>query len=156
MSNTIYIHYGSRRFDSDRFEQPKNREYHNKPEGGFWASPVDAEYGWKQWNDDSQFIECDEDNSFKFTLKDGAKVFHIYSKDDIDKLPLQKGTESNKIYLFPDFEKMVDDEYDAIEYHLSEQKPHKEWTDGIYHLLYGWDCDSILILNKDVIESVDL
>ena len=43
-----------------------------------------------------------------------------------------------------DFEELKK-EYDAIEVIIS---------DGLYYALYGWDCDSILILNKDIVEEL--
>ena len=35
-----YIHYGCTSFDKLKFQEIK---------GGLWASPIDAEYGWKDW-----------------------------------------------------------------------------------------------------------
>ena len=37
-----YIHYGDQHFYRDRFNDPKNVPYLNKPRGGFWASRIDA------------------------------------------------------------------------------------------------------------------
>jgi len=48
------------------------------------------------------------------------------------------------VYL--DFNKLKE-EYDAIEVFISSDS-------RLYRALYGWDCDSILIMNKDVIEYV--
>ena len=41
--NQVYIHYGSKQFDISKFEPIRN--WWNKPHGGLWASPVNAEYG---------------------------------------------------------------------------------------------------------------
>ena len=45
-----------------------------------------------------------------------------------------------------DFEKLSK-EYDAIEVFISKDEQ-------LYWDLYGWDCDSILIMNSDIIEEV--
>lgn len=153
MNSKTYIHYGSKYFDISRFDTPKNLPFKNKPSGGFWASPVDAEYGWKQWNEDEHFAECDEDNSFKFRLRNCAKVLYIFTKEDVEKLPVQ--ITSNDCYIVPDFEEIMR-EYDAIEVNVSEERFGSrrftvDYHDSVYYLLYGWDCDSILVLNPYVI-----
>lgn len=146
-----YIHYGNTKFDPDLFRPIRNEFV--KPLGGMWASPVEAGYGWKDWNESSQCRECDEANSFRFTLKDGANVVHIYSVDDLKKLPQSKKQRMWSSYML-DFEKMLEQGVDAIELHLSEEKEHGP-TDGLYFALYGWDCDSILIMNKDIIQMIE-
>lgn len=147
-----YIHYGSNKFDVDKFSDIKNSTCFCKPKGGLWASPIDTDRGWKDWCESENFRECNNDNSFLFTLKDNANVFVINSVEDcrlLPQLPNFNGsfvTDFRKTYpsLLPDFEKMVEDEYDAIEYNMSKDF-------GLYWILYGWDCDSILVLNKDAI-----
>ena len=44
-----YIHYGANKFDRDKFLRVKNCDHDwTKPrEGGFWASRIDAEYGYQ-------------------------------------------------------------------------------------------------------------
>lgn len=81
---TKYIHYGHKKFEPDRFKEIKNRDFWMKPDGGFWASPVDAKWGWKDWCESENFMDCDIENSFKFTLKDTANVIHIHSVDDLE------------------------------------------------------------------------
>ena len=58
-----------------------------------------------------------------------------------NKLPLLMG-----INIFLDFEKLSK-EYDAIEVNISECR-------DLYYSLYGWDCDSIVIMNPDIIEEI--
>lgn len=50
------------------------------------------------------------------------------------------------IFIALDFEE-IKKEYDAIEVLISED-------DQLYWDLYGWDCDSLLILNKDIIKEL--
>lgn len=149
MRRKVYIHYGNKKFDLNRFHFPVNQSFRNKPSGGFWASPIDAEYGWKQWNEDEHFVECSEENSFKFKLRDDAKVFYISSKEDIDRLPLQITSTDGDI--IPDFERLMRLGYDAVEFSVSDNQAFVDYRDSVYYLLYGWDCDSILVLNPYVI-----
>lgn len=152
MKGKIYIHHGSTHFDISRFDIPRNRPYFQKPYGGLWASPIDAKYGWKDWNEDNEFCECNKENSFSFTLRDGAKVYHIRDCEDVLKMPEVKSDIKLHEHI-PDFEKMAK-EYDAIELHLSEEERH-ELGEGLYFELYGWDCDCILILNPYVVREVE-
>lgn len=136
-----YIHYGHKKFDSSIFATIKNRPHFYKPAGGMWASPIDAEYGWKDWCKDSEFVECENDNSFSFTLQENARIYHIYSISDVKAMP---HIDENS----PDFEKMLNDGWDAIELHLSK-------CAELYFEPYGWDCDCILIMNKDIVELIE-
>lgn len=86
--------------------------------------------------------------SFRFILSENANVFHIYSKTDLENVPMQ--INSSKLMILPDFEEMIKQGYDAMELHLSEARAVNE-DDSLYWLLYGWDCDSILIFNPDII-----
>ena len=82
-----YIHYGHKKFQINRFFHIRNQKLRNKPFGGLWASRTDAKYGWKEWNEDEQFRECEEENSFKFTLSTNANVLEIHSHKDLSKVP---------------------------------------------------------------------
>lgn len=154
MMSTKYIHYGHNAFRRQLFVEPTNIDLFVKPRGGLWASPVDAKWGWKDWCKSENFRECCEENSFTFTLSEKANVIHIRSTKDLDGLPIQARVSE----IFPegynmvclDFEKLLSDGVDAIELHLSEEQD-AEFLAGLYWDLYGWDCDSILILNPDVI-----
>lgn len=139
-----FIHYGHTSFEPLSFKEPKNVEYRNKPTGGLWASPVGAAFGWREWNDRELFCECNENNSFTFSLADNANILTIKSMEDVEKLPLQENSE--QFIKFFDFEKMVSDKIDAILFLVSECRE-------LYMTMYGWDCDCILILNKNIIKE---
>lgn len=128
-----------------KFKEISNRDYMTKPEGGLWASDEAAEYGWKLWNEDNKFAECKEKNSFRFELSSTANVLHIRSIEDLEELPKLEAFLSDSVCL--DFEKLKASGIDAIELHFSE-----DWR--LYWALYGWDCDSILIMNPDVVQEV--
>lgn len=142
-----YIHYGHKCFDPKLFRKPRNRHGFSKPSGGFWASPVDAEFGWKDWCDRNDFRKCCIDCSFTFTLKDDAKVLTIRYTGDAKRLPQRPLDCWPSDWVMPDFEKLIRDGWDAVELVLSSD----EW---LYWVMYGWDCDSIVILNPDVIVEV--
>lgn len=141
----VYIHYGSKHFNKNLFKKIKNIPF-VKPEGGLWASNIKAKYGWKEWTQDNNYgtDKYREDNCFKFRLKNGAKILTIKNKKDLRELPKYKvPTFDSNLFNWLDFEKLSE-QYDAIEVFI----------DKLYWELYGWDCDSLLVLNKDVIEEI--
>ena len=149
-----YIHYGCTKFIREYFNPIRNANF-IKPNGGFWASPVDAGLSWKDWCDNTENRSWLNGGSFTFTLTEDAKVYHLYSVHDLLKLPenrngfLSKLSDSN---YFIDFEACYRSGIDAIELHLSDEKDKPEgFINGLYWKLYGWDVDSILILNPDII-----
>lgn len=142
-SMKTYIHYGQNNFDVDLFAPIENRPYFTKPFGGLWASRTDAKYSWNDWCRNNDFAECRNDNSFTFTLKDGAKVLEINSVKELKEVPKIKD-DDGVTYTMIDFEKLSES-YDAIEVNISSDH-------NLYFSLYGWDCDSILIMNPDIIQ----
>ena len=142
-----YIHYGSDRFAPELFSPPSNRFGFNKPNGGLWASAVDAEYGWKEWSIDNGWCLKSLKKSFTFRLKENANIIVINTVADVAQLPLQDDTEGLTVLKPIDFERLVEDGVDAIEVTLTNDS-------RLYYELYGWDCDCILVLNPDIIEEV--
>lgn len=141
-----YIHYGSKNFDPQRFQKISNIPEFIKPSGGLWASRVDAEYGWKEWCNDNSF-NSDVKEYFKFNLKPDAKILIIENATQLNLLPKnEENVIINKLYKTLDFEKLAK-EYDAIEVLISAD--HKLYWD-----LYGWDCDSILIMNPEKVDEI--
>ena len=120
----------------------------NKPLGGLWCSPAVTEWGWKEWCKEAAFycakhavqIEISTDN-----------FYVIDCFDDLDKLPVAESEMPLPIECL-NFEKIKESGIDAI--HLTikgEQETrhtHPKW-------LYGWDCESVLILNERCIEQVE-
>ena len=142
-----YIHYGHTEFSKELFQSIKNREMFTKPTGGFWASRLNSLYGWKDWCKNNDFGECVEDNSFRFFITESANILTINKADDLKELPKVKqpvpiiGTLRDN-YL--DFEKLLSQGIDGIEVNISSDR-------NLYMTLYGWDCDSILIMNPNII-----
>lgn len=143
-----YIHYGHKNFDREKFGNIRNYKGFTKPYGGFWASPVDAEFGWKEWCEREDFRECSLGCSFTFTLSPEAKVLYIDDVGKLNGLPEAEYEFALSEWRLLDFEKLLEQGYDAVEMNLS--------SDGrLYWALYGWDCDSILILNPDIVEVLE-
>lgn len=137
-----YIHYGHKSFDRNKFDSIKNRPELPKPFGGIWACRTDADLSWKNWCEDTEFGANLKDN-FIFTLSKNARILVISDSKDLEKLPTI-GTYTREIYCCLDFEKLAE-EYDAIEIYAGSNR-------DLYFKFYGWDCDSILIMNPDIIE----
>lgn len=156
-----YIHYGDTKFDYDLFDRIRNRNESCgvlgiKPLGGLWATPKEASYiDWKKWCLSNEF-NCDRlAYYFEFNLTQNAKIFHIANADDVYELvslgccDLQPASYR---YLNPtseippvekiDFEMLVKLGYDGFELHMNQ---------NLYWAMYGWDCDTLLIFNPDVI-----
>lgn len=139
-NNTYYIHYGSTKFSQERWVDIKNQNW-IKPKGGLWASRVNSSYGWKEWNDTSNYAPCIITNSFTFRIRGCSPILVINSLNVLRELYEQGKAKFmfNDVYVL-DFEKLKE-EYDAIDFRLSE-------CPSLYHAMYGWDCDSTLILNR--------
>lgn len=149
----MYIHYGHDKFDIDLFNPIKNRFMFPKPNGGFWACKKNYDYPWSKWCEDANYIYDNQFLSFEFDLIKDAKILTINKHKQLKKLPKNKETiamEKN-IHIFKsefnirylDFEKLSL-KYDAIEVLISKDR-------DLYFSLYGWDCDSILIMNPKII-----
>ena len=163
----IYRHYGDNKFDIEKFNNIKNKgRFTCKPLGGLWASPIECEYGWKDFvENDYTEKEKDLNRYFDFNLDDNSKIIIIDSIDSFYKVPLKEGMdeilekEYNKYINNPhidyniympkticiDFEKCLELGIDGIEVEMNSYT---------YYALYGWDCDSIVILNPKIIKSL--
>ena len=169
-SNTIYIHYGNDHFEKREVDL-RTEGFIIKPEkAALWGSPTDANFSWKTWSEDQQFNLGSLKKSFKFKLKSGSKILFISSKKDVDELDEILKTNTSRIeeyysrftpissvimqllgsitpenYNTIDFSKLQENGIDAVEI---------EYNKYTHDAFYGWDCDSICILNPDAIEEV--
>lgn len=58
-------------------------------------------------------------------------------------------------FVMLDFEELAK-EYDGIEVLMSEEDNlDLAIGEGLYWELYGWDCDSLLVFNKDIVEVLE-
>lgn len=148
--DTIYEHLGHTKFIKENFMPIVNRESWNKPEGGLWASPVNSVNGWRQWIDVNEFhLDKYALDSFTFKLKDFSKILIIDNASKItdDMLTGEDNDFIRTLHIkILDFEKLSEN-YDAILILISEDNK-------LYWDLYGWDCDTLLVLNPDAVEEL--
>lgn len=161
----VYRHYGHPKFDPKAFMPVHNRYLSNKPEGGLWASPtVDFDIDWKTWSEEADFRTNKLKTYFDFKLKNNARILVIKDIKDLNKLPriVSDDPDIKDILAYDsmnidiDFEKLKED-YDAVMVYMYRSKDipkELRCCDGIYYKLYGWDCDSLLVMNPDIIEEI--
>ena len=171
-----YIHFGSDHFDPDKFCPIRNDMYlrdgqnilaYGKPkDGGLWACPAPIRKGLRtEWE---RFVihELSEErketlaSSFRFTLKDDAKIIYVEKPEDVFKLPgryrfpQEDVTKAEKDFMnkfiarfyeeyYIDFEELVKRGYDGIEIKMNE---------ALRYVLYGWDVSSLLIFNPLILD----
>lgn len=137
-----YIHYGTDLFRPDLVLREKHC-VSSKPSRGIWASPIrDSAYTWRDFCENEDFRVERLALSFKFFLKEEAKILEIHNMDDI--LPFVNGRPS----IFEEtinFKKLYES-FDGMELFLSEN-----WRFHDSILFYAWDVDSIVIWNPDII-----
>jgi len=49
------LHFGAARYNPKKFKPISDVSFGNKPTGGLWTSPVDSEYGWREWCEQESF-----------------------------------------------------------------------------------------------------
>jgi hypothetical protein len=121
-----------------------------KPHGGLWCSPIDSDYGWEKWCRDNSFGDVAHEQMVTLDV-DTTNFVTIDSVEDMEtKLPW---FQIHDMFWVIDFEKLVQDGVDGI--HLTEKgQIDTRWTHP--HSLYGWDCETILILNERCIKEVSI
>ena len=109
--------------------------------GGLWACRLDNPFGWKEWCESEKYFQNDFTKFFTFNIKNNAKKLLIDSSKKLDNLPNQTNN-LNKLFYVLDFE-ILSKNYDYMEVILKDDK--------LYWGFAGWDIDTILIFNKDII-----
>ena len=163
--NTWFVSYGLSEYDPDLFNVIKNNKYNIKPSGGLWTSPKESKYGWIDFcRDENYYKSGGFRTGFEFQLKPNSKVYIIDTFFDLIQIPykikdpLYSGISYHQNFI--DYEKMAE-EYDAIwltdngerDTRLPEMNGLFDF-DGCVINLYGWDCESLLILKKDCIINI--
>lgn len=153
---TEYIHYGDDKFDPQLCTKKLIYHHRAKPDKGIWASPVNAEFGWKEWCESEMHYPkgFDWKKSFTFTLTKEANILYIHTEDDILDYIIEnpddwnlfntKTTISDSLNL----EKLYK-EFDGMELFMFEN-----YIDLHYSIFNSWDCDSIVVWNPDVINVI--
>lgn len=140
-----YIHYGHSKYQPELVNLSSHTVY-SKPSKGVWASPVDSDWGWKDWCKAEAWSPSgfDWSKSFTFKLTECANILEIYQEEDIYPYIIE---DDSSIFGRIDFDRLYS-EFDGIELFLSE---NCQLRDGFF---YTWDCDSIVIWNPNVIKVV--
>ena len=152
----IYVFCGSDHFDRSIFIPITNEPYlWNKPCGGMWSSPVNSDNTWEDWCRGNGFKLEKLNKQFRFILTERSRVLRIKYNKDLDDLYSQGYKRSDfdqyshllddDLY-YLDFEKILANGYDAIQVTI---------TDETYFSLYGWDCDTLLVLNPDSVIEIE-
>ena len=79
-----FITYGIH-IDPEKFNRISNGRhmYLNKPSGGLWCSPVNSNYGWKDWCNGEGYNVGSLKTWTKFKLKETANILVIDSLVDL-------------------------------------------------------------------------
>ena len=160
MKKSVYRHFGSSKFDMEIVNPIHNRPFSNKPFGGLWACPVeDKDIDWEEWCRREEFNLESLEEHFDFTIKDDSKIMVIKDIKNLDKLPRVKNPEFILEYdtmnTNIDFEELAK-KYDGIMvwiYRSSDIDLTRMSFDGIYYRMYGWDVDTLVVFNPDIIEE---
>ena len=81
----------------------------------------------------------------------------ITNVNQLKDLP-QIGNKSSMLpFVFLDFEKILASGIDAIEVLISQDSTNEGniFINNLYRCLNTWDCDSILIMNPDIIKEIE-
>lgn len=144
-----FITYGLDKFDKSKFSLIKNDDF-IKPHGGLWSCPVDSEYNWKDWCVGEGVRNKKLSNWFKLKLSKDSIIFVIDNINDLSEL--HKMGEIRTFYgdRYLDFEKLSKS-LDGI---LLTDKGESA-TRFTHPGLRGWDVESLLVFNPEVIEVVE-
>lgn len=168
--NEIYVTYLKKNYLHFRKEMIKTyiggaRPIINKPEMAWWGSPIDAEYGWKEWCfcNECETQDYHWNNPILWKLKIGSKILKI----DIDEVINPKISILNnylidnkelfgKDYdLFPmtyNLNKMFEDGISAVQ--LIDGSIGHRLINKFEEAFNSWDCESIVVLDESKIEIV--
>ena len=157
-----FISYGLI-IDRTKFEEIKDHprvEYLEKPLGGLWCSPVNSEWGWKDWCLSESYRTEKLETWTKFILSSSAKILEIDSLFDLIRIGKKYGKvrDSWDHRCIISFEKIKNDGYNGI--FLSERGnsqchfPLCEMPMDID--LNAWDCESMILFDLDHIKITEI
>ena len=153
MLDNVYIHLGSSHYDKRLILPISNISLLSKPKGGLWASNINSEYSWKNWlAENSINLRPDYKSKwFSFKLAEESRLLIIDDSKKLLDLPHRKCDEQ----YFDKFDTwhLLDFEEIAVQYDAMEVLISSDYQ--LYYDLYGWDCDSILVFNGDIIIELE-
>lgn len=156
----VLIHYGDAKFSKRKFLPIRNAGW-IKPTGGLWTSPVNSKHSWKSWCKGADFRDCKKEPFFKLRLKEDSRIYIVETPEDIKRLPeysddsirtlIQSIARPAFFAHTPDFE-AISKSYDAI-WLTAKGERNTRFSSPSF---YGWDCETVLILNKKAIDLSSL
>ena len=148
---TFSPRYADDGFDLTRFRSVTNwRETTpvGKPKsGGIWLS---LDGGWERWCEREQMDEWASNGSYQVTLKPDTHILMIASADDMEGLPQAGAT---KMTYAPVGEPIKNFDYERLALSWDGICVMAGSNSDLYHSFYGWDCNSLVLLNPDCVES---
>lgn len=144
----LLIHYGDTSYSLEKFQKITDEGW-VKPRGGLWTSPLKSEWGWRDWCNAENFRECKREDSFLLKLNEDSRIYIIDSVEDVRKAPVKTLGYMNRMTI--NFE-ILSQDYDAL--WLTRKGESETRWEEVYSL-YGWDCESVLILNPHSVTQVE-
>lgn len=157
MNKYKYISFRKKDISEIYFNPIKNQEYFCKPSGGIWASTYTPNDKYlSEWHEFccENFWSSISENAVVFNLKTEAKIYTIDNMEDLVRFTEKYEFKGPIPEIFSikcyDFERAAKN-YDAI--HLTSKGQWETRMPMDYTLpnFNGWDVESILIMNFDVI-----
>lgn len=144
-----YIHYRHDKFCPDKLKDKTECKYPrtDKPEG-IWASPINAEWGWKDWCLSESYHPERLNKSFTFKLRPKARILHIHSLNDATPYLYVKDRFMSLVDYGLDLKKIYSN-FDGMELHISDN--YNELHN--HNVFSTWDVDSICIWNPEIIDA---
>lgn len=142
-----FVHFGSDKLDRAKFVEITDASYCGglKPQGGLWGSN-ESGHGWRLWCREVRWNQDRLNTKFTFRLKAGARVLNVQG-DELVRYSDDTNFGFRHYISCINWQKVKSD-YDAVYIAAGSD-------DQLYMNYYGWDCDSILVLNFDVVEEVE-
>ena len=151
-------HYHYNKFDMLAITKIKNsKQSMIKPYGGLWSSPADTEYGWYDWMlwEMPDWIKTKARHKTILELDTSADIYVIDTYEDLANIATSK-----EQYLdLPEFiSTHIDFEELAKKYQILWLTAEGQYNTRVSRPfnLYGWDCETTLILDKSVVSVKDI
>ena len=168
-----YVHYGvtASEFRTDKVDPVSGGSAPGfKPIGGFWATPIGAEGGYREFAHSSGERYCDPGNAVGFYLNDKARVLTLNTDESVRDFFIDYGVvwnatpykeyidgsagktprpiEMDLSVLSVDYEAVAKD-YDAVRLDLADASDL-----AVRAFADSWGGDSIVVLHPEVIEPI--
>lgn len=121
-----------------------------KPDRGFWGSPVDARYGWKEWCENEEFGNYDFNNPVYWTLTSGKILLvdwdEVENKETSNLTKYVTTPNYTDSYTILDWDKMLEDGIVAVQ--LMDGCIGHCFKYDLEEHFNSWDCESIVVLDK--------